>query len=355
MQINLEDTRNGVAEYLIDQHGDEVVIELKWGQGAKDIGGEIQVSDIDYACFLQDRGYLVDPDPSDPGVRLAHAQGAITSFARHSRLGVTHLGTAHEVREAFLGEVARLRRLGFRRISLKTGAYGLEGLAMALRFAAEAKLDLLTIDGAGGGTGTGMSPWNRMEQWGLPSLPLHAKTYDFCQILAARGVTPPDIALAGGLAREDHLFKALALCAPYARVVCMGRAPMIPAFLGSNIEGVLKPERQAAVSGHWTHLPHALKPIGATPETLFAGWEAVRAKVGEAEMDRIPFGAVALWGYADKLACGLQQLMAGARKFSLDRLSRDDLMAANRETAEVTGIPYLTEAQEDRALAILAG
>jgi len=30
-------------------------------------------------------------------------------------------------------------------------------------------------------------------------------------------------------------------------------------------------------------------------------------------------------------------------------------MAANRETAEVTGIPYLTEAQEDRALAILAG
>lgn len=311
MQINLEDTRNGVAEYLIDQHGDEVVIELKWGQGA------------------------------------------IPSFARHSRLGATHLGTAHEVREAFLGEVARLRRLGFRRISLKTGAYGLEGLAMALRFAAEAKLDLLTIDGAGGGTG--MSPWNRMEQWGLPSLPLHAKTYDFCQILAARGVTPPDIALAGGLAREDHLFKALALCAPYARVVCMGRAPMIPAFLGSNIEGVLKPERQAAVSGHWTHLPHALKPIGATPETLFAGWEAVRAKVGEAEMDRIPFGAVALWGYADKLACGLQQLMAGARKFSLDCLGRDDLMAANRETAEVTGIPYLTEAQEDRALAILAG
>ena len=28
-------------------------------------------------------------------------------------------------------------------------------------------------------------------------------------------------------------------------------------------------------------------------------------------------------------------------------------MAANRETAEVTGIPYMTEAQNDRALAIL--
>ena len=28
-------------------------------------------------------------------------------------------------------------------------------------------------------------------------------------------------------------------------------------------------------------------------------------------------------------------------------------MAANRETAEVTGIPYMTDAQNDRALAIL--
>jgi hypothetical protein len=34
-------------------------------------------------------------------------------------------------------------------------------------------------------------------------------------------------------------------------------------------------------------------------------------------------------------------------------LGREDLMAANRETAEVTGIPFLTEAQDERALAIL--
>ncbi len=351
VQLNVEDTRNGVAEYLIDRHGDGVVIELKWGQGAKDIGGEIQVSDIDYACFLKGRGYLLDPDPTDPLVRRAFEQGAIRSFARHSRLGGTDLGSLERARESFMAEVARLRGLGFQRLSLKTGAYGMEGLAMAIRFAADAKLDLLTVDGAGGGTG--MSPWNMMQQWGVPPLPLHAKTHGYCQRLAQRGIAPPPIALAGGFAREDHLFKALALCAPFARIVCMGRAPMIPAFLGSNIEGVLKPERREAVRGHWSHLPHSLKPLGATPEALFAGWEAVRARVGEAEMEKIPFGAVALWGYVDKLACGLQQFMAGARKFSLDRLSRDDLMAANRETAEATGIPYLTEAQEARALAVL--
>jgi hypothetical protein len=351
VQMNVEDTRNGVAEYLIDKHGDAVVIELKWGQGAKDIGGEIQVTDIDYACFLKERGYLVDPDPTDPVVRKAYESRAVTSFARHSRLGATDLDAAEQVRGAFMEEVARLRGLGFQRISLKTGAYGMEALAMAIRFAADAELDLLTIDGSGGGTG--MSPWNMMDHWGVPSLPLHAKTYDYCRVLAERGIQPPDISLAGGFAREDHIFKALALCAPHSKLVCMGRAPMIPGFLGSNIEGVFKPERRAEIAGHWEQLPSSVKTIGKYPEEIFAGWETVRAKVGNSEMEHIPFGAVAMYGYADKLACGLQQFMAGARKFALDALSRDDLMAANRETAEVTGIPYMTDAEDDRALAIL--
>ena len=46
-----------------------------------------------------------------------------------------------------------LRSLGFKRISLKTGSYGMEELAMAIKFATDAKMDLLTIDGSGGGTG----------------------------------------------------------------------------------------------------------------------------------------------------------------------------------------------------------
>ena len=353
VQMNVEDTRNGVAEYVIDKYGDKVIIELKWGQGAKDIGGEIQVTDIDRACFLKDRGYLVDPDPHDRIVRKAFEHRAITSFARHSRLGGTDLDGAEQVREAFTTEVARLRELGYERISLKTGAYGMEALAMAIRFAADSRLDLLTIDGSGGGTG--MSPWNMMDHWGVPSLPLHAKTYEYCGILAEHGITPPDISLAGGFAREDHIFKAMALCAPFTRLVCMGRAPMIPGFLGSNIEGVFKPERRASLAGHWEQLPTTVKGIGTYPEEIFAGWEAVREKVGDDEMANIPYGAVAMYGYADKLGCGLQQFMAGARKFSLDHIARDDLMAANRETAEVTGIPFMTDAQNDRALTILKG
>lgn len=352
VQMNVEDTRNGVAQYILDKYGDKVVLELKWGQGAKDIGGEIQVTDIEYARFLKDRGYIVDPDPYDETAIDAFNDGALKSFARHSRLGGVDLGSAQAVAEDFMAAIASLRKLGFKRISLKTGAYGMEALALSIRCSADAKLDLLTIDGAGGGTG--MSPWNMMDHWGVPSLPLHSRAYEYCKVLADRGVKVPDISFAGGLAREDHLFKAIALGAPFVKLICLGRAPMIAGFVGSNVEGVLRPERKAAVNGHWDELPASIKELGTTPEQIFAGWETIKHKVGADEMKNIPFGAVAMQGYADKLACGLQQFMAGARKFRLGEIDRNDLMAANPETARVTGLAEMTEAQNESALAILA-
>ncbi|HEX7611587.1 MAG TPA: hypothetical protein VF371_02350, partial [Candidatus Limnocylindrales bacterium] len=45
VQMNVEDTRLGVAEYVLDKHGLQT-IELKWGQGAKCIGGEIKVKSL---------------------------------------------------------------------------------------------------------------------------------------------------------------------------------------------------------------------------------------------------------------------------------------------------------------------
>ncbi len=353
IQMNVEDARNGVAEYLIEKYGNDIIIELKWGQGAKNIGGEIQVTSLDYAQFLKDRGYIVDPDPYNPVVIQGFENRAVTAFARHSRLGATNIHTADAVREDFMNTVGYLRKLGFKRISLKTGAYGMENLAMAIRFAADAKLDLLTIDGSGGGTG--MSPWNMMQSWGIPSLPLHAKAYEYCRVLEERGIKVPDISFAGGFAREDHLFKALSLGAPYSKLVCLGRAPMIAGFLGSNIEATFNLERKAELNGHWEKLPPSVTEYGIYPEEIFSEWETVRNKVGKDEMKNIPFGAVAMMGYADKLTAGLQQFMAGARKFQLNELTRDDLVAANRETAEVTNIPFMTDALDEQARAILMG
>jgi glutamate synthase domain-containing protein 2 len=352
VQMNVEDTRNGVAEYLIEKYGDKVVIELKWGQGAKDIGGEIQVASLDYAVFLKERGYIVDPDPTLPSVREAFQNGAVKSFARHSRLGYTNRDSWQEVRADFMDAVAYLRGLGYKRITLKTGSYGMEALAMAIKFATDAKLDLLTVDGSGGGTG--MSPWNMMESWGVPSINLHAKTYEYAQLLAGKGADVVDLAFAGGLAREDQIFKALALGAPFTKLVCMGRSLMIPGFVGANIEGALYPDRRERLSGNWDSLPKNIsEEFGASPEEIFAGYAEVKNKVGADGMKSVPLGAVAVWTLADKLSAGLQQLMAGARRFNISEIARGDIFAANRETARETGVRYITDAGDETAKKIL--
>lgn len=351
VQLNVEDARNGVAEYIIQKYGDDVCIELKWGQGAKNIGGEIEVKSLDYALFLKQRGYLVDPDPELPEVQAAFQAGGIKGFARHSRLGYTDLPSVEAVRQNFMETVDYLRKLGFARISLKTGSYGMEALAMAIKYATEAELDLLTIDGSGGGTG--MSPWNMMQTWGVPSILLHSKAYEYAGLLASRGKRVVDMSFAGGFAREDHIFKALALGAPYVKLVCMGRALMIPGFLGANIEGVLKPERREAVNGSWNTLPKTVREIGETPEEIFAGYESLKTKIGAQAMREVPFGAIAAWTLADKLGAGLQQLLAGARKFSVTQIAREDLAAANRETARETGLPFITEVLDESARRIL--
>jgi glutamate synthase domain-containing protein 2 len=351
VQLNVEDARNGVAEYLSRNFGDKVIIELKWGQGAKDIGGEIQVRDIEYADFLKNRGYLVDPDPGKEEVRAAYKSRAIEGFARHSRLGYTNLNSWEEVREDFLGAVKSLRELGFERISLKTGAYGMEILALAVRLASEAELDLLTIDGAGGGTG--MSPWDMMEHWGVPPLLLHAKAREYGAILSANGMDVVDMSFAGGFAKSSSIFKGLALGAPYTKLICMGRAMMIPGFLGSNIEGVLKPANKVKVNGNWDSLPPTVKEHGESAEEIFAGYHEVEKKLGKDAMKEIPFGAVAMWGALDKLGAGLQQLMAGQRKFNLASIDRDDIAAATRETARETGLGFITEIGDEAAREIL--
>jgi hypothetical protein len=57
--------------------------------------------------------------------------------------------------------------------------------------------------------------------------------------------------------------------------------------------------------------------------------------------------------WVDKLTCGLQQFMAGARKFNLSEIDRSDLMAANQETATLTGLKTCTQALDKEAIDIL--
>ncbi len=333
VQMNVEDTRLGVAEYVRQKHGLDS-IELKWGQGAKCIGGEIKVNSLERALELQKRGYIVTPDPSNPLSQASFRDGSLREFERHSRLGFIE-------EEAFYAEVQRLRDLGFKRITLKTGAYSLRELAMAIKWSSKAKIDLLTIDGAGGGTG--MSPWRMMEEWGIPGIYLHSAAHEFCERLANRGERVPDIAFGGGFSSEDGIFKALALGAPFAKAICMGRALMIPGMVGKNIANWLAEGK----------LPKTVGQYGSTPEEIFVCYEEVKDLVGSGEMENIPLGAIGIYSYSEKLRVGLQQLMAGCRCFNLAAISRGDLMSLTAECARITGIPYLMNAYREEALDIL--
>ncbi|MDZ4065150.1 MAG: glutamate synthase-related protein [Coriobacteriia bacterium] len=334
VQLNVEDTRLGVAEYCVEKLGVETM-ELKWGQGAKCIGGEIKVDSLDRALELQGRGYLVTPDPSNPTVQASFKDGAIRQFERHSRLGFVD-------EDEFYKAVDHLRALGAKRVTLKTGAYPMRELAMAMKWASNAKIDLLTIDGAPGGTG--MSPWRMMEEWGVPTFYLQCMANELAEKLTSQGAYVPDIAIAGGFSSEDHVFKVLALGSPHTKAVCMGRALMIPGFVGKNIETWMKEE----------DLPKTVSQFGTTKEEIFVGYEAVKAEYGDAA-DDMPLGAIALYTYADKIKVGLQQLMSGSRNMNIDSISRADVMALTPEAAEISGIPFVMDAYRDEAMRIIEG
>jgi glutamate synthase domain-containing protein 2 len=334
VQMNVEDTRLGVAEYMRKKHNMET-IELKWGQGAKCIGGEIKVKTLERAIQLKKRGYIVTPDPELPAIQQAFKAGAIKEFERHSRLGFVS-------EEGFMKEIKRLRDLGYKRITLKTGAYSMVELAQALKFCSAAKIDLLTIDGASGGTG--MSPWKMMQEWGIPTFYLQSLAYEFCEKMSKKKMRVPDIAIAGGFALEDHVFKVLAMGAPYVKAVCMGRALMIPGFVGKNIQEWIK-------NGN---VPPTVSEFGANPEAIFVCYEELAEKYGK-DMKDIPLGDVGIYTFSQRIKVGLQQLMAGSRNFSLSSISRKDLMTLSEEAEKISGIPYVMDAYRKEAEKVLFG
>ena len=326
VQANVEDTRLGVQEYVINALGVEAV-ELKWGQGAKDIGGEVKIRDLKKAQLLYQRGYIVLPDPMDPNVIRAFERGAFKEFERHSRVGMVS-------EEAFAIRVEELRQAGAKYIFLKTGAYRPADLARAVVYASRYKLDLLTVDGAGGGTG--MSPWRMMNDWGIPSVELHSLLHQYARAIADRGDHLPALAVAGGFTFEDQIFKGLALGAPYVKLVGMARSPIAAAMVGKTIGRTIDTNQ----------VPVYIERFGNTKDDIFVTASALRKEMGNDEFDKLPTGAIGLFTYYERLAQGLRQLMCGSRKFTLEYISRDDLACLTHEAAAVSGIQYVMDADK---------
>ena len=333
MQENVEDSRLGVLEYGINKLGVQAV-ELKWGQGAKDIGGEVKINTLEKARMLRDRGYIVLPDPYDDAVASVFGK-SFKEFERHSRVGMAS-------EEGFVKRVAELRKAGAKYVFLKTGAYRPADLARAVRYCSVAGVDVLTVDGAGGGTG--MSPWHMMNEWGVPTLYISALTYNYIHKLASKGQHVPDVVLAGGFAFEDDIFKAFALGAPYVKAVGMARSPLCAAHVGKLLGDQIKNNT----------LDKSVEGYGKTMEEIFVLAPKVNRLFG-ANGKKVPPGAVGVYSYYQRLSQGLRQLMAGSRKFALEHITRDDIATLTRDAAEITGIKYIMDIDSEIAELILNG
>ena len=332
VQANVEDSRLGVQEYAIQKLGIETV-ELKWGQGAKDIGGEVKLKTVKKAQSLKKKGYIVLPDPEDPAVIAAFEKGSFKEFERHSRMGMVE-------EDAFMARVEELRKAGAKRVFLKTGAYRPADLARAVKYASKAKLDLLTVDGAGGGTG--MSPWRMMNEWGIPAVEMWSLTYKYADQLAKQGEYVPDLAFAGGITFEDQIFKALSLGAPYVKLVGMARSPMAAAMVGKTIGGRIADNQ----------IPVYVERFGSSKDEIFVTAPELKHRLG-ARFDQLPPGAMGVYTYFERLSQGLRQLMAGARKFNLGYINRDDIASITHDVADISGIPFITDVDKDEVQKIL--
>ncbi|MDY6930811.1 MAG: glutamate synthase-related protein [Halobacteriota archaeon] len=331
VQTNVEDQRLGVDVYALSKL--EVnIIERKWGQGAKAIGGEIRLYDLEKALTLKKRGYIVHPDPEDEVVQKAFKAGAFKTFERHSRVGMPEA-------KSFVEDVEWLRDQGAKKVFLKTGAYRPSATAFTLKVASEAKVDQITFDGAGGGTG--MSPVPMMNDCSVPTVYLFAQVMHGIDLLKKSGRYVPDISFAGGFVNEAQAYKCIAMSnfgtSPYVKAIAMARAPLTAAMKAEYF-GELAAEGQ---------LPKSFaSKYGSKPEQFFATYPELEAKYGS-DMKDIPMSAIGVYSYFQRLKVGLQQLMAGARKFKLELIDRGDLASLSDLGTRVTGIPSVLDVDYD--------
>lgn len=161
---------------------------------------------------------MVYPDPSDPVVQEAYKKGASPNFFSYDRLPMWDETNLPQ-------RIEELRALGLKNVYFKMAGYDVADMEHVLRLAALCDVDLVTFDGAGGGSG--YSPCKMMNEWGYPAVLIEAAIVPICQRLEAEGIRVPDIAITGGFATEDQVYKALALGAPYVKIVGSAAPPWL--------------------------------------------------------------------------------------------------------------------------------
>ena len=314
LQCNVEDDMLGVPEIALQKYGFKA-IEIKFGQSAKGTQPALRVKDLQTALKKKrEAGLIVKPDPEDPAVQKAYEEGVCPNFYSYGRL-------PQWTTEYLTRRVAEFRQMGAENVAMKMAGYDPRDLETALRMAVDAGFDLVTFDGAGGGSGC--SPCHMMSEWGLPVVRLENEIVRIARKLRDEGLDLPEIVITGGFATEDQVFKALAYGQGEIGLVGLARASMAAAMTGKKIGDDIK-------AGN---VPPLFKPYGSTIEELFCDLPDLRALYGK-EANDFSTGAIGVFSYLNKLAFGLRHFAALNRKFDVDCLGRDDLIPLNSQAAE---------------------
>ena len=303
LQVNADDIVLGTAEYAL-KNFDLKTIEIKFGQAAKGIQHVAPVNSADEAEFLKKNGYLVFENPNGSGL--------------------IQCGRLPMWNEASLGEIiARFRAYGAKNIFFKMAGFDVNDIRRVLQIASANNVDLITFDGAGGGSGN--SPNKMMNEWSHPTIDLIKIVNRLIGELREENLWIPEIAIAGGIAMEDTMFKALALGAPNIKLVGIGRAAMAAAVTGKNVGELV--ENDAT--------PASYKAFGDTADTIFKDANYIKSIYKETGKP-ISYGAIGLYSYLSRLSFGLKLLMALNRKFSLKYIHQSDVIPLTKEAREYT-------------------
>lgn len=314
LQCNIEDHMLGVPEIAIKEYGAEA-IEFKFGQGAKGTQPVIKLKGLEEALYQQQRGVLVRPDPSDPAIKKAYAEGVCPNFYMHLRFPMWE-------EENLLPRIEELRSLGAKNIYLKMAGYDPVDLEKVLRLGSKAGVDMITFDGAGGGSG--YSPTKMMNEWAYPTVVMEDSVCRIVEQMKTEGLYIPAVTITGGLASEDQVFKALAYGDGNVTAIGLCRAAMAAAMSAKKVGDMIN-------AGN---IPANLKQYGSTVEEIFGDLPDLRALYGKEANDFSP-GAIGVFSYLNKIAFGIQHFAALNRKFDIDLLDKRDLIPLTREVKDL--------------------
>ncbi len=314
LQCNVEDDLLGIPEYAIREHHLEA-LEFKFGQSAKGTQPVRKLKDRIEALKVKEKRMIVFPDPMEPEVVKRSEEGIDPNFYSYGRLPLWD-------EEYLVGRIEDLRKIGLKNTYFKMAGYDRADIERVIRLGSEAQVDMITFDGAGGGSG--YSPCKMMNEWGLPAILVEETVCEIVEMLKAEDRYIPAITITGGFSSEDQVFKALAFGNQNVTAIGLCRAAMAAAMAGKNIG-------EKIAEGN---IPKNLEKYGSTVNEIYSDLADLRYLYGK-EANEFSLGAVGVFSYLNKIAFGIKHFAALNRKFDISYLDRSDLIPLTGEAKDL--------------------